>query len=607
MNRSECLHIQGNQSSGFKLKRWSSLLAAGGLAILLGLVMVSFSAAARPLARQVQPENGSRLYLPMLSTSKPLFPMTPKPSSIQVSLDTQKTASLVATQDGDSLTVSSSDGSLFTLHIPPNAFSETVIIHMTPISEVIGLPGGAAFINGVQITPENMPMLQAGSLVYTPSITATAQVTRALTLGYHENGQDLFLIPMMMSTTVNAFPLTSLGGFIYAQGQPAQAGQPVLLKDWPGVPSRPASQLWQQLYPWTASKRLALVLGRPIDSGYLSQVNNILDEFDHFALRSIPATVGKRANSLDAPDYYNCDSLFQDVNSVAISTFVHSKFSPESGAAAKAAFQKKYSGLLQECWDRQKTPCMNWDLPQLQRAIGLRRVAEILEMPNLKDFEIAKLSPCSKAKWVGYVQISASGKSEDDLGSMFGPDIRKEKYKYEVTYIVTGESGLDNEFQLTSKAKYQASYHMDEDAKITMEHLCPNSDTPIKVTTITTNKVETSGEDQYNNITTSYLTIFSTGQYRLSIQPINVMVQGSYSNKSHTPAYCDIPAEDEPNEHGAMIKEIMSKRAKYDFQGNTNPFYPTIIEGGYSEDLIGGDWGTGNLTATTHWELYFNP
>src|SRR3954454_16670310 len=92
--------------------------------------------------------------------SPPVFPQTPKPANVNATGDPGRTASARITVSGGTLQASGSDGTVYTLTIPPDALVGDTTISMTPLTGASGLElSGGRFI-GVQFEPDGLQFFQ---------------------------------------------------------------------------------------------------------------------------------------------------------------------------------------------------------------------------------------------------------------------------------------------------------------------------------------------------------------------------------------------------------------------------------------------------------------
>lgn len=65
---------------------------------------------------------------------------------------------------GGTITATASDGSTFSLAIPPGALDKSTQVSLYPVSTVSGLPQGGALTAGVQFAPDGLQLLVPATL-----------------------------------------------------------------------------------------------------------------------------------------------------------------------------------------------------------------------------------------------------------------------------------------------------------------------------------------------------------------------------------------------------------------------------------------------------------
>ena len=88
--------------------------------------------------------------------SPPAFPQTPKPANVTTTTDPGRTASARITVSGGTLQATGSDGTVYTLTIPPDALLADTTISMTPLTGASGLDLSGGRFLGVQFEPDGL-------------------------------------------------------------------------------------------------------------------------------------------------------------------------------------------------------------------------------------------------------------------------------------------------------------------------------------------------------------------------------------------------------------------------------------------------------------------
>lgn len=119
---------------------------------------------------------------------------TPHPLSVQPALDSAKIATQDTPVEGGTLSVTGSDGTVFTLTIPNGALAGPEKITMTPVKSISGLPFSGGLQAAVELGPEGLQLFKPATLVIKPAknVPFSSQVGFA----YHGSGQELFMYPL---------------------------------------------------------------------------------------------------------------------------------------------------------------------------------------------------------------------------------------------------------------------------------------------------------------------------------------------------------------------------------------------------------------------------
>lgn len=133
---------------------------------------------------------------PQLDTSGPAvdFSTPGDPVNVQVTLAEDETTSETITPEGGKLSLTTKDGSLFLLEIPPNALDTEIPITMTAVSSLDGAPLDDEKVFAVQLEPSGLLFSEILTLTVTPSMDVP--IDQQIIFGYEGNGQDYHLAPV---------------------------------------------------------------------------------------------------------------------------------------------------------------------------------------------------------------------------------------------------------------------------------------------------------------------------------------------------------------------------------------------------------------------------
>jgi hypothetical protein len=113
------------------------------------------------------------------------------PLDVQVTLDKKQTASGKVSTDGGSLSLTSADGSKFTLDIPAKALDIETTITMTAVKNLDGSPLDKNTPTAVQLEPSGLFFSEMVTLTIVPA--KDIPVTELIAFGYEKDGKDYHL------------------------------------------------------------------------------------------------------------------------------------------------------------------------------------------------------------------------------------------------------------------------------------------------------------------------------------------------------------------------------------------------------------------------------
>lgn len=124
-----------------------------------------------------------------------------EPIDLDVNLEAGRTAEAMVTLEGGTLSATGGDGTLYTLEIPADALIEEVVVKMTPVAQISGMPFGMGSTYAVQLEPEGLIFYNFAILSIVPALELPVQ--EQITFGYEEQGKGLFLaLPVVDSAEI---------------------------------------------------------------------------------------------------------------------------------------------------------------------------------------------------------------------------------------------------------------------------------------------------------------------------------------------------------------------------------------------------------------------
>ena len=211
-----------------------------------------------------------------------VFPLHPNPVKVTVSRDSTHSASAKVPVAGGTVTATGSDGSRFTLTIPPKVLDGDTTITMTPISSIAGLPLSGGLVAAVHLEPEGLHFNAPVLLRIEPSREVPIQ--QQVGIGYLGGGNDLHLYPLD-STRALGMRLLHFSGVGVAAGTPAEVRA---LEQ--RSPADAGAQLEQQIASLLNAERQAGLTSQEGDPDFSTKLTALLQDFyDHVVLPKIDA------------------------------------------------------------------------------------------------------------------------------------------------------------------------------------------------------------------------------------------------------------------------------------------------------------------------------
>ena len=117
-----------------------------------------------------------------------------KSRNVTVQLDKKKATTKVIPRSGGSLSLTSADGSIFTLDVPAEALDAETEITMTAVKSLDGAPLDNNTPTAVQLEPSGLFFKDMATLTIVPAIEIP--IKQQIVFGYEGDGQDYHLAPV---------------------------------------------------------------------------------------------------------------------------------------------------------------------------------------------------------------------------------------------------------------------------------------------------------------------------------------------------------------------------------------------------------------------------
>ena len=147
---------------------------------------------------------------------KAIFDIPADPIAVTITADADRQAEKVIPVEGGSLSVTASDGSVFTLDVPAGALVVETVIRMTPVNAITGLPFGDGTAYTVQLEPEGLQLFADAILTITPA--AEIPIDHQLFFGYQGQGTDLILAAPVVESSEIKIQVSHFSGYGVTKG-----------------------------------------------------------------------------------------------------------------------------------------------------------------------------------------------------------------------------------------------------------------------------------------------------------------------------------------------------------------------------------------------------
>jgi hypothetical protein len=245
--------------------------------------------------------------------------------SVAVRLDQSRAVSADIPTTGGTISATASDGTVFTLTIPPDALLSDETITMTPVTAVDGLPLSGGLAGAVDLAPTGLRLFQLATLTITPA--AAVPLAEEMTFAWRGNGEEFFLYPPELGTSAISMKLSHFSGYGVGRGSAAdEAAQQQR------VPASPEDALSQQLQELLANRRrgqskgLVALADDPVWNLLIQYHGHLMFDLE-FAKKSCPAAdvIVPRAVawSNEAKFFRCCEGQIQAVRDAIIEAWVN--------------------------------------------------------------------------------------------------------------------------------------------------------------------------------------------------------------------------------------------------------------------------------------------
>ncbi len=211
-----------------------------------------------------------------------VFEIPEDPFAISTTLDSSNQGELLFTPDGGTLSVTGSDGTVFTLDVPSGALVVDTFIRMIPVSRVEGMPFGSESY-AVQFEPEGLQFFDYATLTIDP--VADIPIDQQIFFGYDGSGENLALaLPVVDSSEIKIL-LDHFSGYGVNKGFLADI-EPVRQRIGGSVEARIQSAIAEKIH----ANRQSALQGQ---EGESLNLNSLFEEYNEQVVKPRVAAAGE--------------------------------------------------------------------------------------------------------------------------------------------------------------------------------------------------------------------------------------------------------------------------------------------------------------------------
>lgn len=134
-------------------------------------------------------------------------------------LDTARAVTAIISTEGGTLTLTTGDGTRFTLTLPADALISDAEITMTPVSSAERLPLSGGLVTAVQLEPEGLRLWQPATLLIEPPVAISG--TEEFPFAWSRMGEDFHLYPLQLDPSSLAMKLAHFSTYGIGRGSDA--------------------------------------------------------------------------------------------------------------------------------------------------------------------------------------------------------------------------------------------------------------------------------------------------------------------------------------------------------------------------------------------------
>ena len=217
------------------------------------------------------------------SDAPPIDFTTPAPGlDVRVELDKKQTASGKIGNAGGSVSLTTADGSKFTLEVPANALNTETTITLTAVKTINGAPLATNTPTAVQFEPSGLLFNEIATLTIIPG--KEIPVKEQVIFGYEGDGKDYHLMPVDPKSKDIRVRLTNFSGAGVGSAADTQLAAHLMIRA-----RETAARIFQRFGEYSQRDRRTLLEGNEGDSNFHANYKAALDQYEKQVLTEIVA------------------------------------------------------------------------------------------------------------------------------------------------------------------------------------------------------------------------------------------------------------------------------------------------------------------------------
>ena len=208
---------------------------------------------------------------------------TPAPGlDVKVELDKKQTSNGTIGKTGGTVSLSTADGSKFTLEVPANALNAETTITLTAVKTLAGAPLATNAPTAVQLEPSGLLFNEIATLTIIPG--KAIPVKEQVIFGYEGDGKDYHLMPVDPKSKDIRVRLVNFSGAGVGSAADTQLAAHLMLRA-----RETAARIFQKFGEYSQGQRRTLLEGNEDDGNFHANYKAALDQYEKQVLTEIVA------------------------------------------------------------------------------------------------------------------------------------------------------------------------------------------------------------------------------------------------------------------------------------------------------------------------------